>query len=301
VPCADVRGRRTLKVSRYGQFAEYSGPRKADGIVSFMTKQALPAVSEVTAAEHGQFVKADKIVAVAYLPSTSDAPAPAFSQAAERHRDDYLFGLVTDKTAVPEGIEVPSIVLYRSFDEPRTTFPYPIASATHEEIANWIGDLAIPTVAEIGADNYAAYAQSGKPLAYMFLDPSAADKDATIALLKPVADSVRGKVNFVWIDAIKFGDHAKALNLPTTKWPAFVLQDLSKQLKYPLDQSTEITTAAIQKIVDGYLAGSLEPSLKSEPVPETQDEPVFTLVGKNFEEAVFDDSKDAFVEFYATW
>jgi protein disulfide-isomerase A1 len=292
---------RTLKVSRYGQFVDYTGPRKADGIVSYMTKQSLPAVSEVTAADHAQFIKADKIVAVAYLPSTVEAPAPEFSAAAEKHRDDYLFGLVTDKAAVPKGVTVPSIVLYRAFDEPETTYPYPIADATHEEIANWITDLSIPIVAELGAENYATYAQSGKPLAYLFLDPTDAKKDALIAEHHTVAQKHHGKINFVWIDGVRFGDHAKALNLQDTKWPAFVLQDLSKQLKYPMDQEKEFSAANIQEIVDGYLAGTLQPSLKSQPIPETQDEPVFTLVGKQFDEVVFDDKKDVFVEFYATW
>jgi len=50
-----------------------------------------------------------------------------------------------------------------------------------------------------------------------------------------------------------------------------------------------------------FHAGKLEPQLKSQPIPETQDESVFNLVGKQFDEIVFDDSKDVFVEFYATW
>ncbi|KAF9244476.1 thioredoxin-like protein [Melanogaster broomeanus] len=45
--------------------------------------------------------------------------------------------------------------------------------------------------------------------------------------------------------------------------------------------------------------GKLLPKLKSQPIPETQDESVFNLVGEEFEEVVFDDSKDVFVEFYA--
>jgi protein disulfide-isomerase A1 len=266
-----------------------------------MTKQSLPAVSEVTAANHEEFIAADRIVAIAYLPSTSTAPAPAFSQAAEKHRDDFLFGLVTDKSAVPEGVTVPSIVVYRQFDEPSTVFPYPIADATHEEIGNWVKELSVPIVDQVGAENYATYAVSGKPLAYLFLDPTDANHDAHISMMRPVAEKFRGKVNFVWIDAIKFGDHAKALNLQEVKWPSFVIQDLEKQLKYPLDQSEAPTAASIEKLAEAYVAGKLEPSLKSQPIPESQDEPVYNLVGKEFDQVVFDDSKDVFVEFYATW
>jgi protein disulfide-isomerase A1 len=292
---------RTLKVSRNGQLTDYNGPRKADGIIAYMTKQALPAVSEVTAANHEEFIHADKIVAVAYLPSTTTAPAPEFSAVAEKYRDDYLFGLVTDKSAVPEGVTVPSIVLYRRFDEPKLVFPYPVADATHEEITNWIKDYSIPVVDEVGAENYAEYAVSGKPLAYLFLDPSDEKKEEHIAALRPIAEKFRGKVNFVWIDAIKFGDHAKALNLQEAKWPAFVVQDLKEQLKFPLDQSKETTPAAMEELAQAFIDGKLEPSLKSEPIPESQDEPVYNLVGKEFDQVIFDEKKDVFVEFYASW
>lgn len=76
---------------------------------------------------------------------------------------------------------------------------------------------------------------------------------------------------------------------------------LQKQLKYPYDQSEEITGEALETMLNEFLDGKLEPQLKSQPIPETQDEPVFELVGKQFEEVVFDDEKDVFVEFYATW
>jgi protein disulfide-isomerase A1 len=105
----------------------------------------------------------------------------------------------------------------------------------------------------------------------------------------------------VWIDAVKFGDHAKALNLLEAVWPAFAIQDLSKQLKFPYSQAKAITPEDIDNWVDLYLANKLEPSLKSQPIPETQDESVVIIVGKNFDEVVLDDSKDVFLELYASW
>lgn len=49
--CAEhnVEGFPTLKVFRNGSPSDYNGNRKADGIVSYMKKQALPALSTVTA------------------------------------------------------------------------------------------------------------------------------------------------------------------------------------------------------------------------------------------------------------
>jgi protein disulfide-isomerase A1 len=267
-----------------------------------LSRQSLPAVSPVTADNHDEFKKADKIVAIAYLPSSTAAPAAEFSAVAEAHRDDYLFGLVSD-AAVAEaaGIKTPSVVLYRSFDDPSTEFPYPLASAKSQDFEEWLSELAIPFIDEVNGENYGVYAKSGKPLAYLFLDPTSEDKAAHIEAIKPVAKEFKSKVNFVWIDAVQFGDHGRALNLQEAKYPAFVIQDLDKQLKYPLDQSKDVTAEAVREWVGQYVNGKLEPSLKSQPIPEKQDTDVYELVGKSFEEVVFDDSKDVFVEFYASW
>ncbi|KAG6816918.1 hypothetical protein H0H87_001620 [Tephrocybe sp. NHM501043] len=298
----EVQGYPTLKVYKKGAPTDYSGPRKADGIISYMVKQSLPAVSPVTAENHEEFSKADKLVVVAYLPTSTSIPAPEFSATAEKHRDDYLFGLSTDaEAAKAAGVEAPAIVVYRSFDEPQSVYPYPVLDATSKELEEWLGELNIPIIDEVSGENYAVYAQSPKPLAYLFLDPSVEGKDAAIEAIKPIAQKYKSKVNFVWIDAIKFGDHAKALNIPEAKWPAFVVQDLANQLKYPFDQSKEVTQEATGEFVEQYLAGKIEPTLKSQPIPETQDDAVYTLVGKSFDDVVFDDSKDVFVEFYATW
>ncbi|KAI0005007.1 thioredoxin-like protein [Russula compacta] len=296
-----VQGYPTLKVFRNGEPGDYSGPRKADGIISYMIKQSLPAVSQVTAANFEEFKDADKIVAIAYLSSPSDAIAAVFQATAEKHRDDYLFGQSTDAAAIEAaGVSTPAIVLYRAFDHPVSFYPYPVASATVEEIEDWIKELSIPVIAEVNAENYMTYAQSGKPLAYLFIDPTSEIKDEYIERVRAVALEYKAKINFVWIDAIKFGDHAKALNLAESVWPSFVIQDLANQLKYPVDQKTEITTAVVHEWVKSFIADTLEPTLKSQPIPETQDEAVYTIVGKEFDKVV-SQNKHIFVEFFATW
>lgn len=274
----------------------------ANFLADARVRQSLPAVSEVTAANLAEFQKADKIVAIAYLASPTDAPAAEFSAAADAHRDDFLFGLTSDEDAIATaGVTPPAVVLYRSFDAPESEYPYPISSLTSKDLIEWIKELSVPIIDEVNGENYAVYAGSAKPLAYLFIDPTLEDKEDQIAAIKPIAAKYHSKLNFVWIDAVKFGDHAKALNLVEPKWPAFVIQDLEKQLKYPYDQSKEVTAAGAEEWVDQYLGGKLLPQLKSQPIPETQDGPVRTLVGLNFEDEVFDDSKDVFVEFYASW
>ncbi len=265
-------------------------------------RQSLPAVTEVTAANIEEFKKADKIVAIACLSSPSDDLAAVFQATAEKHRDDYLFGQSTDAAVIESaGVAAPAIVLYRDFDDPISVYPHDVTSATIETIENWIAELSIPVIGEVNAENYVSYAQSGKPLAYLFIDPTSDSKNEYIERVRAVALEHKVKVNFVWIDAIKFGDHAKSLNLPESVWPSFAIHDLGNQLKYPIDQKTEITTAVVKDWVESFVAGTLEPTLKSQPVPETQDEAVFTLVSKEFDKVVSQSDKHVFVEFFASW
>jgi len=64
---------------------------------------------------------------------------------------------------------------------------------------------------------------------------------------------------------------------------------------------TEMSAENMGKFIDQALSGELKPFLKSDPVPEKNDEPVKVIVGTTFEEIVLDHEKDVVVEFYAPW
>lgn len=70
-------------------------------------------------------------------------------------------------------------------------------------------------------------------------------------------------------------------------------------LKYTLLKP--ITVDNLTQFVEDFINGVLQPEYKSESIPETQDSPVYKLVGKSFESIVKDQSKDVLVKFYAPW
>lgn len=57
----------------------------------------------------------------------------------------------------------------------------------------------------------------------------------------------------------------------------------------------------MDKFAKDILEGKLEPYLKSEPIPDSNDEPVKVAVAKNFDEVVTNNGKDTLIEFYAPW
>ncbi|RDL34741.1 Protein disulfide-isomerase [Venustampulla echinocandica] len=294
-----VEGYPTLKVFRGADnITPYSGARKAPGIISYMTKQSLPAVSILTVDTVEDFKTQDKVVLVAYFAADDKSSNATYTEVAEKLRDSYLFGASNDADlAKAEGVEFPSLVLYKTFDEPTTIFKEAFGAEAIEKFAK---TASIPLIGEVGPETYAGYMATGLPLAYIFAE-TPEDRASFSEKLKSVAEKHRGVVSFATIDAKAFGAHASNLNLKADKFPAFAIQDTVNNKKFPFDQETEITTESIGKFLDEFVAGKVEPSIKSEPIPEKQEGPVQIVVAKNYDDIVLDDAKDVLIEFYAPW
>ncbi|KAF1807990.1 prolyl 4-hydroxylase, beta polypeptide [Eremomyces bilateralis CBS 781.70] len=294
-----VEGYPTLKVFRGSDnVSAYSGARKAPAIVSYMTKQALPAVSALTKDTLEEFKTADKVVVVGYFADDDKASKETFQSVAEAQRDDYLFGSTSDASvAKAEGVKHPAIVLYKSFDEGKNTFE---EKFDKEKIEKFTTSSATPLVGEVGPETYAGYIAADLPLAYIFAE-TPEEREQLATELKSVAEKHKGAVNFATIDAKAFGQHAGNLNLEIGTWPAFAIQDVHNNKKFPYDQSKKITAKEIGKFVGDFIAGEVAPSIKSEPIPENQDGPVTVVVAHNYNDIVLDDEKDVLIEFYAPW
>ncbi|KAI0200158.1 protein disulfide-isomerase [Astrocystis sublimbata] len=299
--CQDhgVEGYPTLKIFRgLGNVTPYSGQRKAPAITSYMIKQSLPAVSELAADTLEDFKTADKVVLVAYVDASDKASNEVYSAIAEELRDNYLFGAITDAAiAEAEGVTAPAIVLYKQFDEGKSVFSEKFEK---EAIVSFAKTSSTPLVGEVGPETYSDYMSAGLPLAYIFAE-TAEERTELGEALKPLAEKYRGKINFATIDAKAFGAHAGNLNLPTDKFPSFAIQETVKNQKYPFSVEEEINVKTIGKFVEDFSAGKIEPSLKSEPIPETQEGATTVVVGKSYEDIVLDDTKDVLIEFYAPW
>ena len=282
-----------------------------------MTKQALPAVSTLTAEKLEEFKTADKVVLVAYFAADDKTSNTTFTETANVLRDNYLFGAITDAdVAKAEGVTQPAIVLYKSFDEGKNTFTEKFDKTA---ITTFAKTASTPLIGEVGPDTYQMYMdvsscqpqvyqfgvanhifQSGLPLAYIFAETPEERKELS-ETLKDTAAKHKGAVNFATIDAKAFGAHAGNLNLEVDKWPAFAIQHVAKNQKFPFDQTKKITSKDIGSFVDDFVAGKVEPSIKSEPIPEKQDGPVTVVVAHNYKDVVLDDAKDVLIEFYAPW
>ncbi|KAI9832835.1 MAG: protein disulfide-isomerase precursor [Phylliscum demangeonii] len=294
-----VEGYPTIKIFRGADnHTPYTGQRKAPAIISYMVKQSLPAVSILDGSSLAEFKTAEKVVVVAYLSADDKSSNETFTGLANGLREKLLFGATHDKAlAAAEGVKQPAIVLYKQFDEGKDTFQ---ETFDKEKLEQFIKTSSMPLIGEVGPETYADYMAAGLPLAYIFAE-TAEERTELSDTLRPVAQKHKGAINFATIDAKAFGAHAANLNLEADKFPAFAIQETVKNQKFPFDQSKKMTVKEIGAFVQDVLDAKIEPSVKSDPLPESQDGPVHVVVAHNYKEIVMDDDKDVLLEFYAPW
>jgi len=303
----DIRGFPTLKLFTNGVPSDYEGDRTADAIVSFMKKQAAPAITELKeAADITKFSGEDRVVIVGFFSDRSSTQYAAFKETAEKNRNSYSFGEVVEASAsvLSEfGISsTPAIILFKKFDEGKNvleTSQFTDASA----LSSFIKTFSVPLFDEIGGHNYKIYVESTVPLLYLFVDLTVDGQKEQFVdnTLLDVAKENRGKVNFIYIDWAKYQKHAERLGLSGKVVPSLVIEKLDEGYHYIYDETKEITKEGVSEFVSKFVKGELSPNIKSEEIPAENSGPVTIVVAKSFDQIVLDSTKDVLVEFYAPW
>ncbi|KAF4449659.1 disulfide-isomerase precursor [Fusarium albosuccineum] len=239
---------------------------------------SLPVVSVLTEDTLAHFKTAEKVVIAAYVDASDHISNEVFYELAKDLHDDYPFGVIdNDAIAKAEGVCPPAMVVYKSFDEGKNIF----ADKFEKDVMRaFIVSAATPLTGEVDPETYPVYMSAGIPLAYIFSETSE-ERNELRDTLKPIAKRFKGRINFATIDATSFGAHANTLNLES-KFPSFVIEDITRNQKFPFDQDKAITRDSIDAFVTAF----------SE---------VTVVVAKNYNHIVLDDNKDVLIEFYAHW
>ncbi|KTW27793.1 protein disulfide-isomerase domain [Pneumocystis carinii B80] len=292
----DVSGYPTLKIFRDGKHEPYEGPRKSSSIVSFMIKQTLPITTEVNHENYDIFKASDEIVVLALL-NKEDKANDVYTKLATAYRNKFVFGVTSDASLVKEfGLSSPGLVIFNTFNDPVSVFK---KDFEYDSLELFLLSQSIPLFGELNSETYQDYISSKLPLGCVFVS-SDEEKESMRDIFLPFSKKYKEKLNIAAIDANIYGGHAENLNL-RQEWPAFAIQEVTSNKKFPFDQDIPFTKENLEKFLDDYISQRLVPSIKSEPVPETQEGPVTVVVANNFREVVIESPHDVLVEFYAPW
>lgn len=288
-----VTGYPTIKFFKSGKDTAYEGPRDATGITAFIKGRMGPAVKDLADEEAVRKLTEAGISLVEY---NADGASTHFADIAESMLDVASFGVVKD-AAVAKALEVtslPTIVMYRDFDEPTVVFEGDASSK--KELEDFITGHQLPTLGEIGPENYKTYTDNGLPLMWVASYPD--EHSDLYDVIRPIAKEFSGKIASVILDGKKFAAHVKNIGF-SGDLPGVILTD-DKNLKF-LHPEGDITADSVKEFMQSYVDGDLKPFLKSAEAPEDNDGPVTVVVGNTFDELVTDSEKDVLVEFYAPW
>jgi len=296
----EVQGFPTIKIFRNdgSNPTDYDGPRKADGIVKFMQKQNSPAVTKLADASGvADFASGESTKIVLFADADDVA---TYTKVAQALRNEFSFAQVKgDATdAAHRGSSKPYVVMYRDFDEGPVTNTADVNDDA--ALTKWIRAQSFPLIGEIGPENYAKYLERGFNFVWIFVDYNSDEQKQLLTDITPVARDNRDKLSFVKLDGVKWEEHAKSFGL-SGNTPGIVLENREKRKNFVFPEDRTATEASFREFIDGVLSGKIQPNVKSEPIPESNDGPVKVVVGHTFNDIVMDNSKDVLVEFYAPW
>jgi len=293
-----VRGYPTLKWFKKDpeNAMEYGGGRKEPEIVSWILKKTGPPAASLADVDAANKFKSDnEVCVIGYFPEGSDS---ADFIAAAESTDDVQFGITDNADVAKElDLEAGGITLFKQFDEGFNKYE-------SGDLVAFVKDNMLAYVTEF-SDKTAPKIFGGdiKKHALMFSAASGSDHEAIHAAFTEAAKNFKGQALFVFVDADK-ADNGRILEffgLKEEDCPAVRMIEMGQSMQKFKPENDDMSADGFKAFVGGVLDGSIKRHLMSEEIPESQDEDVIYVVGKQFEEIAYDSEKDVLIEFYAPW
>ncbi|XP_069785812.1 protein disulfide-isomerase [Narcine bancroftii] len=301
-----VRGYPTIKFFKNGDKnnpKDYSAGRQHEDIVNWLKKRTGPAADTITDAGAAEkLVDSSDVVVMGFFKDLEGNDAKTFLQAAEII-DEVPFGIVSDADIFTKyDRKEDGVVLFKKFDEGRNVYDGEI---TKDNLVQFIKNNQLPLVIEFTEQSAPKiFGGDIKTHMLLFIPKTSPTYEDKLNNFKDAAGSFKGKVLFIYIDS-EVEDNQRVLEffgLKKEECPAIRLITLEEEMTKYKPELEDITVENVKSFCSKFLEGKLKPHLMSQDIPEDWDKtPVKVLVGKNFEEVAFDETKDVFVEFYAPW
>ncbi|PWA39166.1 protein disulfide-isomerase [Artemisia annua] len=300
----EIQGFPTLKIFKNGGevVQDYKGPREADGIVEFLKKQVGPASFEIkTPEDAGNLIDDKKVFVVGIFPKFSGEEYESFITVADKLRSEYDFGHTSNAELLPRGkpVTTPTVRLLKPFDELFVDFE----KFEVDALEKFIEDSSIPLVtlfdqSPANQPFLIKYFESPNTKAMLFLDFEHEQIDAYKSKYTDVAGVYKGKgLNFLLGDVKASQAALQYFGLKEDQSPVLIVQD-SKGLKFI---NSNVESDQMASWLKDYVDGNVKPFIKSEPIPETNDEPVKVVVANSLKDMVLESKKNILLEIYAPW
>ncbi|XP_004706165.1 protein disulfide-isomerase A2 [Echinops telfairi] len=285
---------------------EYTGPREAEGIVKWLQRRVGPSATQLEDEESAQaLIDAQDTVVIGFFQDLQDEDVAAFLALAQDALD-LTFGL-TDRPQLFQkyGLTQDTVVLFKKFDEGRADFPVDNELGLDQaDLSRFLLTHSLHLVTEFNSQT-SPKIFTARILNHLllFINQTLATHRELLGGFREAAPPFRGQVLFVAVNVDADNDHVlqyfgmKAQEAPTLR---FINVETTK--KYAPAGREPVTATSVSAFCHSVLNGEVKPYRLSQEVPPDWDQKlVKTLVGENFEQVAFDETKNVFVKFYAPW
>jgi len=289
-----IKGFPTLKLYSNGVAKDYEGERTSLAMIQWIKKKTGPASRHISTQEEREAFFQEPVIRVVGHFAAGSENEKTWNQIANSGQiGDFELAHVTDDSLFA-GQSKDSVAIFRFSEDPIVY----TGEFNENDISTWVLSEAYPLIDELAQKTWQRSSTTKLPLLALFV---AEYNDETFNFAKEVAGNFKGKVITTYSNsgqlAERWGSSGKVI--PTAIFTTWA----GDQPKFTIfnEESGTLTTETAIAFANQALEGTYVSFKKSEPIPEANDDAVKVVVGKNFEEIVYDKEKDVFVEFYAPW
>ncbi|KAF5763223.1 putative protein disulfide-isomerase [Helianthus annuus] len=295
----EVTGYPTIVVLQNGgrDFHDYAGPREADGIVRTLKRLVCPPSTEIkTAADALSLIDKEKISIVGIFSTFSGEEFDKFTVIAnEMLWDSWDFDVfhTTDASLLPRGessVTTPTLRLLKPYDE---LFVDSQNFQVHD-MRNFIIDASFPLVEDNNTPSAVKQwlSQLSDEEVTLFVDSDEHFNVFKIKLQNVAAVYKRERLRFSLSDLRTDEDVLEYYGLRFDQVPLIIIHsdDGSRYMK------ANIKPDDISSWLNEYKDGKLKRYLKSQPIPETNNEPLKVVVADSLQDMVLNSQKNVLLD-----
>lgn len=294
----NVQGYPTLVLFMAGEQVTYKGERTEDAMYKFLASKVDIDIPEIKN-ENELNLEMDKNISGVYFVPEGDKDVKKTLQILKAMFDDIPLSYSYDVN-LKDMYDLNNFVfvLFRNFDDGKKMM---VANqiATVDNLKRFIGIMRYPIVIDFDEKAAQRIFSAKQPTMVFFSDNDSSEQ------LEAFRSFAKGNNREVLYTYAKISDGfgsklAEFLGVTSKDDPATRLFDFSNNgfNKYKI---SEPTTFELKLTLTAYKEGKLRPYYKSEPLPNSNDQPVKIAVGDNFDDLVINNDKFVLVEVYAPW
>lgn len=192
------------------------------------------------------------------------------------------------------------LAIFKQYDEGISILK---SNYTEKDLYNFINKKYLPSVIDLNSSTINTIFSINDPIIYFFYNKDSDNSDSD-DYQNIFYKAVRDTNHIIGVHSNERNKEQENilsfLDISSSDFPIIIIIDTRFQYKKYI-YSNEIEYESIKEFIEDFQSGKLANRVISEEIPEVQDSNTYYLVGKSFNEIVYDETKDVLVNFYADW